>query len=375
MERTIVRNSVGDSIGPNCTRRQFAVGSVLAASGLAGARPEFFKPLRTAKAVIQILLVGGPSQLETWDPKPDAPDQIRGPFRSIATRVPSVRIGEHFPQLAQRLDRVALLRSVYHDEAPIHETGLQFLQSGTTFQAGDSVPHLGERSGRWLVVPRPLGDTGVNLPRCQDGFRNRGKSRSILNGPVGDSFTGALQSALAAIDSGARLVTVNMFDSVFNQVTWDVHGVGSELPTTLDDYARKVCPTFDRGYCWLIDELQRRGMFDEVLVVATGEFGRTPKLNRHGGRDHWPGVWSALLAGGGICPGVYGRSDKIAAEPAANAVHARELAALIADVLGVGSLDRPADRKHGQLACRHLDLQAITKQNPAVRLYQGSKTV
>src|ERR1700681_70016 len=76
-----------------------------------------------AKSCILLFLVGGPSQLETWDPKPDAPAEVRGPFRSIATRVPGVRICEHLPRLARRLDRLTLIHSLSHDSAPIHETG------------------------------------------------------------------------------------------------------------------------------------------------------------------------------------------------------------------------------------------------------------
>src|SRR5579859_2124011 len=81
--------------------------------------------LDDGRAVILLLLVGGPSQLETWDPKPDAPAAIRGPFSSIGTRTPGVRICEHLRETARRLDKIAIVRSLHHDEAPIHETGLQ----------------------------------------------------------------------------------------------------------------------------------------------------------------------------------------------------------------------------------------------------------
>ena len=85
---------------------------------------------RDGRAVILLMLVGGPSQLETWDPKPDAAAEVRGPFGSIATTIPGVRISEHLPRLADRMDRVALIRSIHHDAAPIHETGHQLLQTG-----------------------------------------------------------------------------------------------------------------------------------------------------------------------------------------------------------------------------------------------------
>src|SRR4051812_9497152 len=92
------------------------------------------------RAVILLMLVGGPSQLETLDPKPDAPEEIRGPFRSIPTRVPGIRISEHLPRLAARLDRFALIRSMHHDEAPIHETGHQLLQTGRLCRSGEDHP-------------------------------------------------------------------------------------------------------------------------------------------------------------------------------------------------------------------------------------------
>ena len=87
------------------------------------------------------------------------------------------------------------------------------------------------------------------------------------------------------------MVTVNMFETVFNQVTWDCHG--TRPFSTLDDYASELLPTFDRALSALLDDLDRRGLLETTLVVATGEFGRTPRLNYSGGRDHWPGVWSA----------------------------------------------------------------------------------
>src|SRR5262249_16798690 len=109
------------------------------------------------------------------------------------------------------------------------------------------------------------------------------------------------QSCLLArrlVESGVRLVTVNMFDTVFNQITWDCHADGGSLASSLDDYADSLCPMFDLAYTALLDDLEQGGLFEKTLVVAMGEFGRTPQLNPRGGRDHWPGVWTVLLAGG-----------------------------------------------------------------------------
>jgi len=104
-----------------------------------------------------------------------------------------------------------------------------------------------------------------------------------------------------------------MFESVFNKVTWDCHG--SAPFSSLGDYERELLPTLDVALSALLDDLRDRRLLDSTLVVATGEFGRTPKLNATGGRDHWPGVWSALAAGGGVfpCQTVAGASNSTAA--------------------------------------------------------------
>ena len=129
------------------------------------------------RSVILLLMVGGPSQLETWDPKPDAPAEVRGPFRSIATRCPGVRICEHLPRMAARMDRLALIRSMYHETAPIHETGYQLLQTGRLCRAGEEHPHIGSVVARLegarngvppsVVLPGPIASTGVAIPHGQ----------------------------------------------------------------------------------------------------------------------------------------------------------------------------------------------------------------
>jgi uncharacterized protein (DUF1501 family) len=127
---------------------------------------------------------------------------------------------------------------------------------------------------------------------------------------------------------------VNMFDTVFNQVTWDCHG-GAPF-STLDDYARVLLPDLDRAFSALLDDLDRRGRLQSTLVVAAGEFGRTPRLNSAGGRDHWPGVWSIAMAGAGIRGGqVLGRSDAHAAYPADRPVTPQDVLASIYHTLGV----------------------------------------
>ncbi len=147
------------------------------------------------------------------------------------------------------------------------------------------------------------------------------------------------QSCLLArrlVENGVRLVTVNMFDTVFNEVTWDCHADGGSLAVRLDDYKETLCPMFDLAYTALLDDLKQRGMLDTTLVLAMGEFGRTPQLNPRGGRDHWPGVWSVLFAGAGVRGGqVVGASDKIGGEPKNRPVTPAEVAASVYYGLGV----------------------------------------
>ncbi len=159
------------------------------------------------------------------------------------------------------------------------------------------------------------------------------------------------QSCLLArrlVEAGVRLVTVNMFETVFNRVTWDCHG--SSPFSTMDDYARELLPTFDQAFAALIDDLDQRGRLESTLVVAAGEFGRTPRINAAGGRDHWPGVWSVALAGGGVRGGqVVGASDDHAASPADRPVTPQNLLATIYHSLGIDStqyLTRPDDESY-----------------------------
>ncbi len=325
------------------------------------------------RAVIFLMMVGGPSQLETWDPKPDAPSEVRGPFRSIATAVPGIRINEYLPGIARRLDKLSLIRSLHHDSAPIHETGLQLLQTGKLCRAGEEHPYFGSVVAQHVgagsavpasvILPARIGPTGVSIPHGQSagplgteyepfvldadpnarGFAARrlpvpfalrrafdlSAEPDTLRDAYGRTTFG--QSCLLArrlVESGVRVVTVNMFESVFQQKTWDCHG--SAPFSTFDDYRRTLLPTFDLAFSALLDDLERSGRLERTLIVATGEFGRSPRLNHSGGRDHWPQVWSAAIAGGGVRGGqVIGASDRIASEPVDRPVTPPELLATV----------------------------------------------
>ncbi len=344
-------------------RRAFLrVGGIgLGAWGLGGASGSAAPSAPTAgdRSVILLMLVGGPSQLETFDPKPDAPDDVRGPFASIATRVPGVRIGEHLPRVAARMDKLALVRSLHHDQAPIHETGLQLMQTGRVSR-NDDHPHFGavasarfDRGGgrsSFALLPGPIVDTGVRMPRGQTaGDLDPRHAPTILDPDAvpdivaeprrtreaygASRFGRCCLAARKLVEAGVRVVTVNMYDTVFNRVSWDCHGCRPF--STMDDYRREVLPTFDRAFSALIDDLDARGMLATTLVAAVGEFGRTPRLNDRGGRDHWPGVWSGLLAGGGVQGGrVVGASDPRGAEPADRPVSPAEWLATVRHALG-----------------------------------------
>jgi hypothetical protein len=409
------------------TRRDFLrVGALTA--GAAGfsladlARLQGADSQRSDINCIFLFLVGGPSQLETWDPKPGAPENVRGPFRPISTDVPGIQISEHFPLMAQMAHRYAILRSVHHHSAPIHETGHQLMQTGRLFHGGKEFPHYGSvlsylRGPRakgipaFAILPSPIASTGVSVSHGQSaGFLGKDHEpvfpldknhellirlngdldparlkqdhalvqavdqtqcaleESAVGGTLEDMFdrtsvfssgtkralainseTDALrsrygwntfgQSCLLArrlVEQGVRLVTVNMFDTVFNQITWDCHADGGSLPATLQDYKEILCPMFDQAYSALLEDLHQRGLLDQTLVVAMGEFGRTPQLNPRGGRDHWPGVWSILFAGGGVRGGqVIGNSDANGAEPNDRPITPQEVAASIYHALGI----------------------------------------
>lgn len=278
-------------------------------------------PTAAVDSCIFLLLTGGPSQLDTFDPKPDAPAQIRGPFQPIQTSVPGIQFSETLPELAKRAHRFSIIRSLHHSAAPIHETGLQLIQTGRSVSGGKKYPaagavvaaKLGPRGDvpPYYVLPRLIENTGVRAYRGQtaagledryDPFMLSGHDATFLTTDAhsygSSSFAHNCLVARRLIEHGVRFVTVNMFDNLEQHPTWDCHGNVKTAGTTLNDYRDTVCPDFDQTLAALLDDLDESGLLKRTLVVAIGEFGRTPKINASGGRDHWPGVWSALIAGG-----------------------------------------------------------------------------
>jgi uncharacterized protein (DUF1501 family) len=152
--------------------------------------------------------------------------------------------------------------------------------------------------------------------------------------------------AARLVERGCRFVTVNMFQTVYDTVTWDCHAAGGSLRSDLADY-RQVGACFDLAYSALLEDLRQRGLLETTLVVATGEFGRTPYRNREGGRDHWAGAWTALVAGAGVRGGaVVGATDRLGGEPADAPVGPGAFAGMIRHTLG---LPGPGDAIPGLL--------------------------
>lgn len=413
------------------TRRDFLHAGSLAILGLS--LPDLialkaFGAVKTDKDIncIMLFLVGAPSQLDTWDMKPNAPAEIRGPYKPISTNADGIEISELFPRMARHADKYSLVRSVYHTAAAVHDTGHQMMQTGRLFQGGIEYPHIGCVLGKLkgpkgdvpphVLLPRPIGATGGNMPHGQTaGFLGKTFDPFVLNADPSDpnfkvpdmlppdyiasvrldrrrswrdeidksvayfesspdaklmdsTFSQAytlMSSAKAReafelrqepekvrekygkgrfglgcllarrlIERGVRFVTINMFETVFNELTWDIHG--SAPFTSIKSMEDLLCPMFDHAYSSLLEDLQERGLLDSTLVLAMGEFGRTPKINPAGGRDHWPQCWTIVLAGGGIKGGrVVGSSDEIGAYPQDRPVNPAEVAATIYHALGI----------------------------------------
>ena len=332
------------------TRRDFLRTAAAGAAGLAltgslHARPTG-RPAGTAKACIFINLVGGPSHLDTFDPKPDAPAEVRGPFAAIPTRVPGIHLSELFPKLAGLTDKFTLIRSMHHDAPPIHEAGFQLLNTGHLFRDGPEWPavgsvlaHLRDPSCSWAegytVTPFYDVDTGVNVPHgVRGGWLDQHPDFQKYQPPrpPGDFCSGVA----TLVELGRRFVLVRQFATVFDAPSWDCHADRGSLACDLNDYRDAVAPAFDTAFAALLTDLEDRGLLDTTLVVATGEFGRTPRLNANGGRDHWANCWTALVAGGGVTGGrAIGASDHLGGEPSDRPVTPPELVATVFHALGV----------------------------------------
>lgn len=392
-------------------------------------------PRQRLQACILLYQYGGPSHLDTFDLKPQAPAEIRGEFQPIATSVSGLQIAEHLPRLAPLMDKVALIRSMHHANRLHDAAGIETL-TGRPLAGGDRelfapLPQFFPSHGSALaylwrdrhldvpcallpflfhnVVDVPCHGAGF-LGTAYEPFRIEGDPssrnyraemltmpgeltvarmqhrRSLLDGldkiqgddaatrqlrrfydrayqllgsaairraldlsqesdrtrerygyyTTAKAYSGGgaglgygreirgqnLLLARRLVEAGVPFVTVNDYKQ--QGQNWDAHGFGFQ------EHRHYLLPPFDRSMSALIEDLDGRGLLDTTLIVALGEFGRTPKINANAGRDHWPDCYSVFLAGGGVRGGyVHGASDSQGAYPALDPVTPADLAATI----------------------------------------------
>src|SRR5262245_59261828 len=409
-------------------RRSFLKAGVLGAGlGLADVlRAETAKPASgSTKSVIILWMRGGPSHIDMWDMKPQAPAEYRGEFGTISTKVPGIQLCDLLPMSAKVMNKWAIVRSLHHGDAG-HSTGDQICFTGyppgpmpdenfhpscgsiVSKQLGHLTPHLptyvmiprmvpGTGAAYLGVAPRPFETQaapaqpgpfrlpnfslpqGVTLERVGDrkellksfdsircevdtsgqlaaADRFQQQAWDILTSPAAreafdlDKEPQALRErygfmpafdpkasnrcgcpawsqrmllARRLVEAGVRLVTVDLR-------WWDTHVKGFE------SLRLGFLERWDRAYTALIEDLEARGLLESTLVLAWGEFGRTPKVNNDAGRDHYPNVFSAAVAGAGVRGGtVVGESDEKGAFPKTNPKSPQDMLATVYRHLGV----------------------------------------
>lgn len=412
-------------------RRQALIAGALGTVGLTLPRllaVEASDSPKRAKSVLLIVPWGGPGQMDTLDMKPDAPEEIRGEFLPVATRVPGTRICEHLPRLAGLADQFSVVRSLSH-RMTAHNPATYYTLTGhkptnqKEFAAAQRTdwPALGSVLARfqpaahglpsYVQEPCRLIDKGIDHPGQNAGFLGTAHDPLVvstdplqgefripgLSLPADVSFhrlqerrglLEQLESHRSATDSastdlqsyrdraydllssaashqafdlsrepdrvrerygpsrfgqsvllgrrlieaGVRLVLVGDTRETNNE-RWDTHeGTYSQIKNNLVDT--------DAALSALLEDLRDRGLLESTLVLWLAEFGRTPRVDNEGGRDHWPHCYSMLIAGGGIQGGrVHGSSDRRAAYPQDNACTPEDVHATIYDLLGI-----PPDR-------------------------------
>ncbi len=360
---------------------------------------------------IFLWLDGGPSHFETFDPKPDAQDTIRGPYGAIDTNVPGMQICELLPRLSQHMDKCVLVRSMSHtvDSHSAVPMLTGFANETTSYGAviarmqghrGNLPPyvHVGSRlsvgGGRLgspffpVEIADPTG-TRVQMPQFAlsadihaDRFNQRrelltaverfrrqthandaiermdqsyqravdiltstqvrdafdlSRENEALRERYGANLFG--QSCLLArrlVQAGSRFIEVKWYDGPAWDA-WDVHGADLGGMVRMEQH---LCPRLDQGLSALLSDLQDRRMLQSTLIVVGGEFGRTPRINRYGARDHFPYCFTYLLAGGGLHGGrIVGASDRTGARPAHTPVSPAQFAATLYRLVGIDTAD------------------------------------
>ncbi len=363
------------------------------------------------RSVILIWQAGGPSHIDMYDLKPNAPAEFRGEFKPIQTNVPGIQISEHLPHQARIMDKLAILRSAYHTNAG-HGMGAQWMLTGyqPTIEVNDNIyPSCGSVVAKVHGANEPGLPAYVNLPRVlglgkaaylgasynpfapdsdpnSDSFQVRNLK---LPGRVDASRLGRRRELLQNLDRIRRDIdtrgdmlgldtfyrdAMEMVTNTKAQRAFDIH---KEPPALRDRYGRNdlgqccllarrlveagvtfvtiqagggwdthgdnfkqlktnLLPKYDQAVAALVSDLYDRGLQDEVLVMAMGEFGRTPRINPQAGRDHWPGAMSILYAGGGLKMGqAIGTTDAKAEHPTSKAATPGCVLSTMYHVLGI----------------------------------------
>jgi len=386
-----------------------------------------------AKSCIVIYTWGGMSHLESFDPKPDGPSATRGEFGAIPTSTPGMQFCEHLPKLAKHSEKLAVVRSVHHDQGG-HQGGMYITLTGHRKEGGikaksnKSWPSLPAMISRFqdpgagtpgaVRLPYSMYDNGTLMAGEYGGWLGSDFDPLLMRTPAGDAeaYAGVtrytdreidlklnlesarLQDRRALLDKlDRRLGESRSYDQLdrFRKMAADLllgspvrdaYDLEQEDPRVRAMYGNHLCgqslllsrrlieagvpvvqalcsagdlaggggdnwdthrghfakmrdrllPVFDHSVSALLTDLEQRGLLDETLVVFLTDFGRTPKINGNGGRDHHPGVYSVAFAGGGIRGGqVYGASDRSGAEPAANACSPADLHATVYEAMGI----------------------------------------
>ena len=364
---------------------------------------------KTHKAVIMIFMTGGPPHQDMYDLKTEAPAEIRGPFKPIATKVPGIQICEHLPRIAGMMDHFVPIRSMVGSDGGHSQYQCTTGQSPRKQPTGrwpslaaavsklhgpvePSTPPGVNLWYQWSEQPNPnagflgaahapfepIGNDkssmvlkGITLDRLQDRGALLGSFDQVRNeidaGQAMEGIDAFRQQALGILTSGSlaaaldlskenpksaerygkgdaskrlasvpqhfllarRLVEAGVRVVMLNPAIWDWHGQNFQN-------AEKEFPVFDRALAALVEDLHERGLADDVTVVAWGEFGRTPKINSNAGRDHWPQVSCALVAGGGMKTGqVIGSTDRLGGAADDRPVHFQEVFATLYHNLGI----------------------------------------
>jgi len=357
------------------------------------------------KACILLWMDGGPSHHDTFDPKPDAPADVRGELKAINTSVPGIQITEKFPRFAGHMQHAAILRSMTSDE-PDHGRarvfvhtgykpgvgGVRYPSLGSTVSAelGDpkfplpnfvvtgtamekatfltdagyrgpshvplalNSPSQGLENLRPLVPADDFDDRAGVLDQLEQGFARTSRSAAatahattfrraleLMRSDKAKAFDLALEPAASRAPYGAspfgqgcllarRLVEAGVSFVELYLGSWDSHAKESA------DKASNLMTQVDEGMAALVADLKERGLLDTTLVIWMGEFGRTPRINGKGGRDHWSKAWTSMLVGGGIKGGqAIGKSDRTGAEVAERPIAIKDFMASVCQVLGI----------------------------------------